>query len=463
MQEDLTQDETLNEDQQGFTVSDDFITRLREELNGENFAEVREECLPLSAADTAEILSKIDFDHALQLVDVLGEDMSSDVYAYLDNDLVTRMFANMSDWDVASIINQMESDDALDLIEDLDEETQGKILLTLSSKMRAALEEGLTFPEDSAGRLMQRTMVAVPQFWTVGKTLDYLRVAKDSLPDNFYDIIIVDPMHHVVGEVPAGKILKAQRTARMSDLALDNFHPVKAETDQEDVAHLFRREALVSAPVVNEDNRLIGVITVDDIVGVIDEEAEEDLLKLAGMSDTHIYRDVLYTARSRFSWLAVNLLTAIAASIVIGFFEGTINQIVALAVLMPIVASMGGNAGMQAMTVAVRGLATKELSRANAHKIIGKEVLVGAINGASFAIITGIVTALWFQNPALGMIIATAMVLNLIVAGFSGASIPVLLDRFGMDPAVSSSVFLTTVTDVIGFFAFLGLAAMFLV
>jgi magnesium transporter len=270
-------------------------------------------------------------------------------------------------------------------------------------------------------------------------------------------------MHHVVGEVPAGKILKAQRTARMSDLALDNFHPVKAETDQEDVAHLFRREALVSAPVVNEDNRLIGVITVDDIVGVIDEEAEEDLLKLAGMSDTHIYRDVLYTARSRFSWLAVNLLTAIAASIVIGFFEGTINQIVALAVLMPIVASMGGNAGMQAMTVAVRGLATKELSRANAHKIIGKEVLVGAINGASFAIITGIVTALWFQNPALGMIIATAMVVNLIVAGFSGASIPVLLDRFGMDPAVSSSVFLTTVTDVIGFFAFLGLAAMFLV
>jgi len=463
MQEDLTTDETLNEDQQGFTVSDDFITRLREELNGENFAEVREECLPLSAADTAEILSKIDFDHALQLVDVLGEDMSSDVYAYLDNDLVTRMFANMSDWDVASIINQMESDDALDLIEDLDEETQGKILLTLSSKMRAALEEGLTFPEDSAGRLMQRTMVAVPQFWTVGKTLDYLRVAKDSLPDNFYDIIIVDAMHHVVGEVPAGKILKAQRTARMSDLALDNFHPVKAETDQEDVAHLFRREALVSAPVVNEDNRLIGVITVDDIVGVIDEEAEEDLLKLAGMSDTHIYRDVLYTARSRFSWLAVNLLTAIAASIVIGLFEGTINQIVALAVLMPIVASMGGNAGMQAMTVAVRGLATKELSRANAHKIIGKEVLVGAINGASFAIITGIVTALWFQNPALGMIIATAMVVNLIVAGFSGASIPVLLDRFSMDPAVSSSVFLTTVTDVIGFFAFLGLAAMFLV
>ena len=239
MQEDLTTDETLNEDQQGFTVSDDFITRLREELNAGNFAEVREECLPLSPADTAEILSKIDFDHALQLVDVLGEDMSSDVYAYLDNDLVTRMFANMSDWDVASIINQMESDDALDLIEDLDEETQGKILLTLSSKMRAALEEGLTFPEDSAGRLMQRTMVAVPQFWTVGKTLDYLRVAKDSLPDNFYDIIIVDAMHHVVGEVPAGKILKAQRTARMSDLALDNFHPVKAETDQEDVAHLF--------------------------------------------------------------------------------------------------------------------------------------------------------------------------------------------------------------------------------
>lgn len=464
MSEDQIEQPEPTEDDSGFTVSDDFIRRLQDLFDqGGQTPEIRSAMQDLSAADMAEIISKIGFDRALELIDIMGEQLSPDVYVYLDNDLVTRLFENMPDWDVASIINQLESDDALDLIEDLDEEAQAKILRTLSTKMRAALEEGLTFPEDSAGRLMQRSMVAVPQFWTVGKTLDYLRVAKDSLPNDFYDIIVVDPMHHVVGEVPAGRILKAQRTARIADLALDNFHPVLAETDQEEVAHLFRREGLVSAPVVNEDNRLIGVITVDDIVDVIDEEAQEDLLKLAGMSDTHLYKDVLYTTRARFYWLAVNLLTAIAASIVIGLFEGTIQQIVALAILMPIVASMGGNAGTQAMTVAVRGLATKELSKANAHKIIGKEVVVGALNGISFAIIIGIVTWLWFHSAALGLIIGAAMVLNLIVAGFSGAAIPVLLDRLGLDPAVSSSVFLTTVTDVIGFFAFLGLAAAFLI
>ncbi len=453
-----------HEGEHGFTVSDDFIRRLQDLFDS---AEAREEiriaCIELSAADVAEVISKIGFDRALELIDILGEDIDAEVFVYLDNDLVTRLFENMPDWDVASIINQMESDDALDLIEDLDEEAQTKILKTLSSKMRAAIEEGLTFPEDSAGRLMQRSLVAVPQFWTVGKTLDYLRVAKNSLPDDFYDIIVVDPMHHVVGEVPAGHILKAQRTERIADLALDNFHPIPAGTDQEEVAHMFRREGLVSAPVVNEDNRLIGVITVDDIVDVIDEEAQEDLLKLAGMSDTHLYKDVLYTTRARFYWLLVNLMTAIAASVVIGLFEGTIQQIVALAILMPIVASMGGNAGTQAMTVAVRGLATKELSKANAHKIIGKEVVVGALNGISFAIIIGLVTWLWFHSAALGLIIGVAMVLNLIVAGFSGAAIPVILDRLGLDPAVSSSVFLTTVTDVIGFFAFLGLAAAFLI
>lgn len=464
MTDNITEKQDETEDDRGFTVSDDFIRKLQDLFEEEGkHAEIGAAMQGLSPADVAEIMSKLGFDQALELTDILGDEIDAEVFVYLDNDLVTRLFENMPDWDVASIINQMESDDALDLIEDLDEDAQRKILKTLSTKMRAAIEEGLTFPEDSAGRLMQRSMVAVPQFWTVGKTLDYLRVAKDSLPNDFYDIIIVDPLHHVVGEVPAGHILKAQRTAKMSDLALDNFHPVRADTDQEDVAHLFRREGLVSAPVVNEDNRLIGVITVDDIVDVIDEEAQEDLLKLAGMSDTHIYKDVLYTTRARFYWLAVNLLTAIAASIVIGLFEGTIQEIVALAILMPIVASMGGNAGTQAMTVAVRGLATKELSKANAHKIIGKEVLVGTLNGISFALIIGIVTWLWFHNAALGLIIGVAMVLNLIVAGFSGAAIPVILDRLGLDPAVSSSVFLTTVTDVIGFFAFLGLAAAFLI
>jgi len=446
----------------GFSVLDDLIRALSGSISQENTAEIIQTCAPLSAADIAEVISKLGIEKSLPLVRALDDAINPDVYVYLDNDIVTKLFEDLDDAYIASILNQMDSDDALDLIEDLDEDAQQKILKTLSRKMRVTLEEGLTFPEDSAGRLMQRHLVAVPQFWTVGKTLDFLRAARESVPEHFYGIFVVDPMHHVVGEVPAGRILRAPRSTKMSDITLDDVHLIKADRDQEDVAHIFRREGLVSAPVVNEDNRLIGVITVNDIVDVIDEEAEEDLLKLGGVSNDDIYRDVLKTTRSRFSWLAVNLLTAILASIVISLFEATIDQVVALAVLMPIVASMGGNAGTQALTVAVRAIATKEISASNAWRVIGKEVIVGTLNGFFFAIIIGVVTWLWFSSLTLGLIISVSMVLNLIIAGFSGASIPILLDRYGLDPAVSSSVFLTTVTDVIGFFAFLGLAAMFL-
>jgi magnesium transporter len=359
------------------------------------------------------------------------------------------------------ILNQLESDDALNLIEDLDEDFQQQILKSLSKSMRAAIEEGLTFPEDSAGRLMQRSMIAVPQFWTVGKTIDFLRASKD-IPDNFYDVIVVDPMHHVVGEVPVGRILRAARGTKIEDLALENAHAVRASVDQEEVAFLFRREGLVSAPVINDDNRLIGVITVDDIVDVIDEEAEEDFLKIGGIANIDIYRPVWDTTKSRFFWLCLNMLTAIAASIVIGLFEATLERVVALAILMPIVASMGGNAGTQALTVAVRALATKDLSSTNAWRIIGKEALVGTLNGVSFAMISGVVAWLWFDDILLGLVIGFAMVINLMVAGLSGASIPIILDRYGLDPALSSSIFLTTITDIIGFFAFLGLAALVL-
>lgn len=448
-------------EEHNYTVSDDFIRGLIDHLNDGNTAELRDLCLPLPPADIAEIISKIGVEKSLILIEAMGTDLQPDAYVYLDSNIMTDLFARMDDLDVALILNQLESDDALNLIEDLDEDFQQQILKSLSKTMRAAIEEGLTFPEDSAGRLMQRSMIAVPQFWTVGKTIDFLRASKD-IPDNFYDVIVVDPMHHVVGEVPAGRILRAARGTKIEDLALEKAHPVKASVDQEEVAFLFRREGLVSAPVVNDDNRLIGVITVDDIVDVIDEEAEEDFLKIGGIANIDIYRPVWDTTKSRFFWLCLNMVTAITASIVIGLFEATLERVVALAILMPIVASMGGNAGTQALTVAVRALATKDLSSTNAWRIIGKESLVGTLNGLSFAVISGLVAWLWFGDMLLGIVIALAMVINLMVAGLSGAAIPIVLDRYGLDPALSSSIFLTTITDIIGFFAFLGLAALVL-
>jgi magnesium transporter len=333
----------------------------------------------------------------------------------------------------------------------------------LSAKNRVTVEEGLTFGEDSAGRLMQREFVAIPQFWTVGKTIDYLRAMGEDLPQDFFDLFIIDPSYHILGTVPLNKLVRSVRSEKIDVLIGEqDLHIIPATMDQEDVARIFRREALVSAPVTDETNRLIGVITVDDIVDVITEEAEEDILRLAGVGNnaTDIYHDVLNTTKSRFSWLSVNLLTAILASMIIGMFDATIEQIVALAVLMPIVASMGGNAGTQTLTIAVRALATKELSRTNMARMIGKETLVGLINGLAFAVIAAFITLFWFEQPVLAVIIAIAMIINLITAGLFGIGIPVLLNSIGIDPALASSVFLTTITDIVGFFAFLGLAAL---
>ena len=281
-------------------------------------------------------------------------------------------------------------------------------------------------------------------------------------PTDFYDIFVISPTYHVEGEIPLSRILRSPRSEKLSNIKLEDVHHIPATLDQEKVAQIFRRENLTSAPVVDDEDRLIGVITIDDVVDVIDEEAHEDFMKLAGLEHGDLYRAVLSTSGSRFRWLFVNLLTAILASAVISLFDATIAQLVALAVLMPIVASMGGNAGTQALTVAVRALATRELSNANAMRIIWKETIVGVLNGAAFAVITGLITYLWFGSAMLGIVIAAAMVLNLVVAGLCGAGIPVLLNKMGSDPAVSSTVFLTTITDVVGFFAFLGLAAMFL-
>ncbi len=414
----------------------------------------------LSVADTAELIAKVNDDDRHELLSMYGENIDPSVFTEMDPELCKNALSSIPPGQVATIISALESDDALELVINLDQDFQQDILRKLSVKIRTAVEEGLSFPKDSAGRLMQREVVAVPEFWTVGKTVDYLRDAADDLPEEFFDIFVINPAYHVVGQIPLNKIVRAGRDDKIETLTLDEIHPIPADMDQEEVAHIFRRDDTASEPVVDENGRLIGVITIDDIVDVIDEEAQEDLLKMAGVDKGDLYRAVLSTTGTRFRWLFINLLTAILASIVISFFDATIDEIVALAILMPIVASMGGNAGTQALTVAVRGLATRELSGANTWRIIGKETIVGTLNGIAFAVIAGTVAALWFGSTMLGLVIAMAMVINMFVAGLFGAGIPILLDRFGSDPAVSSTVFLTTITDVVGFFAFLGLAAL---
>lgn len=445
-------------------LSDDEISRIIEAVRSQDSDTVYAFLHDLGVADAAELLAKISEEDRSELLSMYGDALDPEIFAEMDPELTKISLSSMSAMQIARMISDLESDDALLLIESLDEGLQQEVIRKLSAKTRIVLEEGLNFPEKSAGRLMRRELVAIPESWTVGKTIDYLRaVGQETLPEHFIDIFLINPSHHLMGEVPINRILRSRRTTKLKDLTLEEMHPVPADMNQENVAHLFRREDLLSAPVVDARNRLIGVITIDDVVDVIDEEAQKDILRLAGVDQGDLYRAVISTASTRFRWLFINLLTAILASIVISFFDATIEEIVALAVLMPIVASMGGNAGTQALTVAVRAIATHELSDTNKWRVIWKETLVGTLNGFLFAVLMGFLAGFWFQSPVLGAVIAAAMVINLIAAGLSGAGIPLILHKMGYDPAVSSSIFLTTVTDVIGFFAFLGLAAVFLV
>lgn len=430
-------------------------------IDAGHVARVRDLVLPLHPADVADLLQHLNPEARHGLVEALRPEINPEVLSELDEAVRDAVVEQLGAAEVAAAVSKLDTDDAVDLIEDLDVEVQQEVLQAVPAAERVMLETGLAYPEDSAGRLMQRELVAVPAYWSVGEVIDFLRSA-EGLPDDFYDLFIVDPKHRPVGKIPLSRVLRTRRPVAMGDIMLSDFITVPVDMDQEEVAFLFRQHDLVSAPVVEREGRLVGVITVDDIVDVIDEEAEEDIMRLGGVSGDDLYRATLATTRSRFTWLLVNLFTAILASIVIFQFEDTIEKIVALAVLMPIVASMGGNAGTQTLTVSVRALATKELTPTNAVRVVGKELLVGSFNGILFAILTGVVAWLWFDDVAIGLVIAAAMIINLVVAGFAGTAIPLALERTGVDPAVASGVFLTTVTDVIGFFAFLGLAAWFL-
>ena len=429
-------------------------------------ARVKDLIAPLHYADVADLLEHLSAEGRHALIDVIRDDFDAEILSELDETVRDEIIERLGIADVAAAVAELESDDAVQIIEELDEAEQQKVLEAIPAGERTLIEEGLAYPEDSAGRLMQRELVTVPTFWNVGQTIDFMRhsadLEEDALPSVFYDIFVVDPAHKPVGAVPLSRLLRTRRPVPVSEIMDAEMKLIPVGTDQEDVAFLFRQRDLVSAPVVDDSGRLVGAITIDDVVDVIHEELEEDIMRMGGVREDDLYDAAVDTTRARFSWLVVNLATAILASLVIGFFEATIEQIVALAVLMPIVASMGGNAGTQTMTVTVRALAMKELTRTNTLRVIGKELLVGGFNGILFAALTGGVAWLWFGSPALGVVIALAMIINMVVAGLAGTTIPLVLERAGIDPAVASGVVLTTITDVVGFFGFLGLAALIL-
>ncbi len=412
---------------------------------------------PLHPADVADLLSRLDAEQRRAVIEAIRGRFDPEILPYLDEAVREDVFETLGTRDVAAMLAELDSDDAIDLMTDLDEDERKLLLEAVPPADRVVLEQGLTFPDSSAGRLMQREVVAVPTHWTVGQTIDFMRTEAE-LPENFQEIYVVSAGNRLDGVVTLAKLLRAKRPVRIADIMSAEMRPVPPTTDQEEVAQMFRRYGLVSTPVVDDTGQLLGRITVDDVVDVIDEEAEEDLLKLGGVSESDISSSLLETARSRFVWLLVNLVTAFIAASVIAMFADTIAQVVALAVLAPIVASMGGNAGTQSLTVAVRALAMREIGRTNALRVIVKEVALGVINGAVFGCAVGLVAWAWFGKPMIGVVIGLALILNLMAAGLAGMTIPLILERLGVDPAVASGVFLTTVTDVVGFFTFLGLA-----
>jgi len=412
-------------------------------------------------ADTAELITLLQPDLRRTLIELMGSDLAPEVFAEFDDNIRDAALEAVDSDTLAATVQQLDSDDAVFVLEDMDAAERDEVLQRIPTSERLLLQRSLDFPEDSAGRLMQTEFVAVPPFWTVGQTIDHLREA-ENLPDEFLELYVTDPTHTPIGVVHLSELLRSQRPAVVEALLHDDFSIIACDTDREEVARLFERYNLVSAPVVDEDQRLLGVITADDVFEVIADEAGEDILRLGGVGDETVTDSVLETARGRVSWLLLNLMTAVAASLVIGLFDASIERMVALAVLMPIVASMGGNAGTQTLTITVRGLATQELMPVNLARVVAREFGVGLLNGVVFAVIAGSLGAYWFDDILLGGVLAAAMVVNLVVAALAGILIPVGLDRAGIDPAVASSVFVTTVTDVIGFLVFLGFATVIL-
>ena len=444
-----------------YALSRDVVADVRQAVESRDSATLDRLLDPLHPADIADLLEQIGDVDRQEMLAVWKGGVDGDVLSELEESLREEVIDSLEPAELAEAVRDLESDDVVDLVEDLDDEQKDAVLDALAAPERVAVEQALSYPEDSAGRLMQREVVMGPDHWTVGEAIDFLRSSED-LPEHFYHMILVDPRMKPTGYVALGRLLGARRETKLVSIVESSFRTIPVDQDEGDVAYAFNQYHLISAPVVDDDDRLVGVITIDDAMIVLDEEHEEDILRLAGVGEGSLSDRVIETTKRRFPWLAVNLVTAIMASLVIAQFEAAIAQLVALAVLMPIVASMGGNAGTQSLTVAVRSIATKDLTGSNVWRVIRREVLVGLVNGVIFAVVMGAVGVIWFGSPLLGLVIAVSMVVNLVVAGLAGTVIPVVLEKLGVDPALASGAFVTTVTDVVGFFVFLGLAVVVL-
>ena len=445
----------------GFSLSPEFVDEIIDAIARQDVAATRNLVYPLPAPDQAELFEQLTHDDRRWLAEAIAADFDSDTLAELSPEAAEDVIEALGPTKSAEVLSELETDDAVHIIEDLTPADQQELLDVMSPSFREEIEEGLTYAPESAGRMMRKTLIAVPEFWNVGDTIDFLRAA-DSLPEFFYVIYTVDTSFMPTGRVLLGSMLGSKRTVMLEDIRQTNIYAVSTETDQEEVAYLFRKYALVEAPVVDDAGILVGTITVDDVVDVIQEEEEEDYLRAGGVKGQDFQSSIAETVRARFGWLFVNLLTAILAACVISLFEGTIEHIVALAVIMPMVASMGGNTGTQTITVAVRAIATKQLTDANSASYIRKEMFIGFLNGAGLGLIMGLGVYLKFHDLKLALVMLLANSVTMTMAGLWGSIIPIFLHRRKIDPAISSAIFLTTITDCVGFFSFLGLATLIL-
>lgn len=439
------------------SIRQDFLALVGAAIADRDILFLRHKVAKLHESELGDLLEALLPEQRLALVHLLGDDFDLTALTEVDEAIRLEIVDQLPNAQIAAAIGELDSDDAVYILEDLDHEDREEILAQLPFTERVRLRRALDYPESSAGRRMQTEFVAVPPFWTVGQTIDYMREDED-LPERFTQIFVIDPTFKLLGSVDLDRILRAKRQVRVEDIMHETSHPIAASMDQEEAAQIFEQYDLLSAAVVDENDRLVGVLTIDDVVDVITEEADEDIRRLAGVGDEELSDSAISTARSRVPWLLVNLVTAFGSASIIGLFDASIEKMIALAVLMPIVASMGGNAATQTMTVTVRALATKDLDIYNAARIVRREAGVGLMNGVAFAFLLGAVATFWFGNLQLGGVIGAAMIINMMAAALGGILVPLLLDKLRADPAIASSVFVTMITDCIGFFAFLGLA-----
>ena len=443
-----------------FEFNKGFVNLFSQKIKDNDTAFLDKTLKELHPADSADLIENLIPENRVKLIELEGFNIDPEIFIELNESIRSDIFILLSIESIVNILKHLESDNALQILEKLDNNKKTQVLDKLPPKDRFLLEEGLSYPKDSAARIMQREFAAIPSDWLVGQTIDYLRENKD-LPEEFLEIFVVDNNFKPMGTVSSSKVLRTSRETKMNTIMREMPVLISVNMDKEEVGHVFENYNLFSAGVVNKDNKLVGMITGDDVFTVLKEEAEEDVLRLAGVGDEEITDTVLKKTKRRFTWLLLNLFTALIATWVISIFGATIEQMVALAFLMPIVASMGGNAGMQTLAVTIRAIASKEISSSNINSIITKEFIIGVLNGIIFAFITGAIVHLWFKDMNLTILISVAMILNMMVAGLFGILVPITLKKFNIDPAIASSVFVTTITDVIGFLSFLGLGAYF--